>query len=108
MIPKVGRVAFAMACFIGLSDVHECLGRLQMAACHLGKLTAGCNSPYDWLMSLTMDFFCVICGGENDTNGCHLAGFSADVAFARHFVATRPPCQSVGVLLILATPVKTI
>ena len=44
----------------------------------------------------------MICGGENDTNGCHLAGFSEDVAFARHFVASHP----VGVLLILATPVK--
>ena len=50
----------------------------------------------------------MIGGGENDTSGCHLAGFSEDVAFARHFVATRPlptlpPC---GVLLVLATPVK--
>ena len=25
-----------------------------------------------------------------DTNGCHLAGFSEDVAFAHHFMATRP------------------
>ena len=24
-------------------------------------------------------------------SGCHLAVFSEDVAFARHFVATRPP-----------------
>ena len=45
----------------------------------------------------------MICGGENDINGCHLAGFSEDVAFARHFVASYPP---VGVLLILATPAK--
>ena len=44
----------------------------------------------------------MICGGENDTNGCHLAGFSEDVAFACHFVASHPA----GVLLILATPVK--
>ena len=33
----------------------------------------------------------VICGGANDTSGCHLAVFSEYVAFARHFVATRPP-----------------
>ena len=32
----------------------------------------------------------------------HLAGFSEDIAFARHFVASHP----VGVLLILATSVK--
>ena len=36
-------------------------------------------------------------------NGCHLAGFSEDVAFARHFVASHP----VGVLLIIARPVKS-
>ena len=50
----------------------------------------------------------MICGGENDTNGCHLAGFGEDVAFARHFVATHPPPPShpVGVLLVLATPVN--
>ena len=38
----------------------------------------------------------------------HLAGFSQDVAFARHFMATRPPPPShpIGVLLVLATPVK--
>ena len=49
-----------------------------------------------------------MCGGENDTNGCHLAGFSEDVAFARQFVDSHPPPPShpAGVLLILATPVK--
>ena len=52
---KVARAAFAVACFWGLSDVHECTGHLQMAAYPLGKLTAGCNSPHDWLMSLAMD-----------------------------------------------------
>ena len=36
----------------------------------------------------------MICGGENDTNGCHLAGFGEDVDFAHHFVATHPPCRS--------------
>ena len=50
----------------------------------------------------------MICGGENGTNGCHLAGFSEDVAFAHHFVATRlpPPSHPVGVLVVLAMPVK--
>ena len=42
----------------------------------------------------------MICGGENGPNGCHLAGFSEDGAFACLFVA------KVGVLLVLATPVK--
>ena len=45
---KVARAAFAVACFWGLSDVHECSGRLQMAAYPLDKQTAGCNSPQDW------------------------------------------------------------
>ena len=51
----------------------------------------------------------MICGGENGPNGCHLAGFSEDIAFARHFVATYapPPSHPVGVLpVLLATPVK--
>ena len=61
-----------------------------MAAYPLDKQTAGCNSPHNWLMSLAMDL-CVICGGENDTNGCHLADFSENVACARHFVASHPP-----------------
>ena len=29
----------------------------------------------------------MICGGANDTSGCHLAVFSEDLAVARHFVA---------------------
>ena len=104
---KDSRAAFAGAGFCGLSDIHECTGRLQMAAYPLGKQTAGCNSPHDWLMSLAMDLTaCVICGGENDTKGCQLAGFGEDVAFARHFVATHPLSHPVGVLLILAMPVK--
>ena len=42
-------------------------------------------------MSLAMALgACVTCGGENGTNGCHLAGFSEDVAFARHVVANPP------------------
>ena len=34
---------------------------------------------------------CVICKGKNDTNRCHLIGFSEDAAFVHHFVATCPP-----------------
>ena len=55
MMLKVALAAFAVACFWGLSDVHKCSGHLQMAAYPLGKQTAGCNSPHDWLMSLAMD-----------------------------------------------------
>ena len=64
-----------------------------MAPSSLGKQTADCESPHDWLMSLTMDLaaLCVICGGENGTDGSYLAVFSEDVAFAHHFVATCPP-----------------
>ena len=100
---KVAWAAFPVACFSGLSDIHECLGHLQMAAYPLGKWTAGCNSPHDWLMSLAMH----LAGGENDTNGCHLADFSEDVAFAHHFVAT-PLFHPTRVLLVLAMPVKSL
>ena len=52
---KVALAAFAVACLRGLSDIHECMGHLQMAAYPLGKQTADCNSPHDWLISLAMD-----------------------------------------------------
>ena len=70
---------------------------------------ASCNSPRDWLMSLAMDLaLCMICGGENGTNGCHLAGFSEVVTFASQFMSTHPPppFHLIGVLLVLAMPVK--
>ena len=71
---------------------------LQMAPYPLDKQTAICNSPHDRLMSLAMDLatFCY----ENSTNGCHLAVFSEDVAFAHHFVANCLSLSShpVGVL----------
>ena len=41
--------------------------------------------------------------GTNDTNGCHLAVFSKNVALT-HFVALHPS----GVLVVLATPVKNL
>ena len=54
-MPKVTWAAFAVACFSGLSDVHECSGDLQMATYLLDKQTAGCNPPHDWLACLAMD-----------------------------------------------------
>ena len=66
-----------------------------MAPSPVDKQPAGYKSPHDWLVSWAMDLatlcVCVICGGANDTSGCHLAVFSEDVAVARHFVASRPP-----------------
>ena len=44
-------------------------------------------------MSLAMDLaalICVICGGENGTNGYHLVVYIVDVAFAYHFMVTHP------------------
>ena len=52
---KVAWAAFAVVCFLGFSDFHECMGHLQMAAYSLGKQTAGCSSPHNQLMSLAMD-----------------------------------------------------
>ena len=58
----------------------------------LDKQTASYNSPYDLEMSLAMDVVAFqICGGENGTNGCHLAVYSEDVTFACPFMNTRPP-----------------
>ena len=107
---KVGRAAFAVACFWGLSDVHECPGHLQMAACPgLDEQTTGCNSPHYWLMSLAIDLT-TLCDMWRWKwhQWMHLAGFSEDITFAHHFVVTHPPPPSypVGVLLVFAIPVK--
>ena len=47
----------------------------------------------------------MICGGEIGTNVCHLAALNVGVASVHHFVSTRPP-HPIGVLVVLATPVK--
>ena len=49
-------------------------------------------------------------GGENGPNGCHLAGISEDGALpATSWLPTNPPLSHpVGVLLVLATPVKNL
>ena len=47
-------------------------------------------------MNLAMDIVatvCVICGGENGTNGCHLVVFSVDV-LAYYFITPLPPHRS--------------
>ena len=78
-----------------------------MASSPLDKHIASCNSSHDWLMSLDMDLAaCVICGGTNGTDGHHLAVYSVDVTFGCHFVATHLPSHPIGVLVVLATPVK--
>ena len=63
-----------------------------MAPSPVYKQPAGYKWPHDWLVSWAMDLATfMICGGANDTSGCHLADFSEDLAVACHFVATRPP-----------------
>ena len=63
-----------------------------MAPSSLGKRTADCKSPQNWLMGLAMDLAALCdCGGENGTNGSHFPVFSKDIAFAPHSVAPRPP-----------------
>ena len=65
-----------------------------MAPSSLGKQTADCESPHNWLISLALIYLlCVTCGGENGTNGSNLGVFSKDVAFAHHFVAPHPLCS---------------
>ena len=67
---KVIQSAFPVAFYLGLSDIHKCSGGFKMAPSPLNKQTASCNSPHDWLVSLTMDLaVCVICGGDNGISG---------------------------------------
>ena len=47
-----------------------------------------------------------MCGGENVTNGSYYPVFSKDIAFVHHFMAPCPP-HPLGVLVVLATPVKS-
>ena len=91
---KVALAAFAVACFWGLSDAHECSGRLQMVSRPLDKYTAGCNSPHDWLMSLAKDLaaLCDIWKWKwHKLIPFHVAVYNEDVAFAATSVATHPP-----------------
>ena len=60
LVLKISQAAFAVACFWGLSDLHECSGVLQMAPSPLDKQTADCDSPHNWLMSVAMDL-AVLC-----------------------------------------------
>ena len=89
---KFEQSTITQASFSSLSNIHECSGCLQMAPSSLDKQIANCDSPQDWLMSLTMDL-AALCDMWiwNGTNGCHLAVFSEDVAFACHFVVPRLP-----------------
>ena len=66
---------------------------------------------------------CVTCGGENATNGSHFPAVSEmasmevislvlfktkPLSATSSLPAHLPPSQSIGMLVILATPVKTI
>ena len=50
---------------------------------------------------------CVTCVGENNTSEHHLDVFSVDKAFIHHLMATHPS-HPIGMMVILATPVKAI
>ena len=51
---------FSVACFLSLSDAHECLGGLQMALVCLEKQSSGWKSLHNWFMRLAIDLatFC--------------------------------------------------
>ena len=98
---KVAKAAFAVAYFWGLSDIHECPGHLYMAPYPLDKQTTVYNSSYNWLMSLAKDlhncFVWYVKVKMAPMDAIWLC--NEDIAFARHFVATRPsptlpPCTS--------------
>ena len=50
---------------------------------------------HSWLWDCAWnELLCVTCRGEYDINGSHLAVFSEDAAFARHFKAPCPPYRN--------------
>ena len=59
--------------------------------------TAGCNSPHNWLMSLAMDL----------TALCDMWRWKWHQWMPSWLPTQPPPSHPVGVLLVLATPVKT-
>ena len=62
LVLKVSQVAFAVGCFWGLSNIHECSGVLFMFLSLLDKPKTICKSPYayDWMIGLAMDL-AVLC-----------------------------------------------
>ena len=109
LVLNIAQADFVVACFCGFSDIHKYSGGLQMAPSPLDKQTTSSN----FMIRLADEFghgfscFVLICGGENGTNGSHLAVFIVNLVCASHFVATHPP-PPIGVLVILTTPAKTI
>ena len=89
---KVEQSAFTQTFFFYLYGVHKCLGGLQMVLSSLGKQTANCQSPHDWLMSLDMDL-AALCDMWRWKwhQWKSFPYFSEYVDFACHFVATRQP-----------------
>ena len=55
LLLKVEQSAFTQAFVSTQSGIHQCSGSLKMAPSSLGKQTASCESPHNWLMSLAMD-----------------------------------------------------
>ena len=77
----------------------------------LYKLTAGCNSPDNWLMSLAMDSATWCDMWRRKWHQLHhMAVFTIDVECACHFVATCLPSSShpIQVLVVSALPVKNL
>ena len=109
-MPRVTQAAFAVACFSGLLDVHECSGGLQMAAYPFDKQTAGCNSPHGWLVCLAMDL-AALCDMWQvkiiPMDVIWLVLVKTEPLPATLWLSTHPsPSHPVGVLLLLATLVK--
>ena len=113
---KVVQAAFGVACFSGLSEIHECsghlqMGHLQMAPSPLDKQTAGSDSSHNWFMSLAMDLS-ALCDMKR-WKWHQLIPF--DHYQSRRslypplcgYPPTSHPFHPIGVLVVLATPVKT-
>ena len=102
---KAVQAAFAVACYWGFSDIHECSDVLQMAPSPFDKQTASCDPPHDWLISLAMDL-AALCDKwrwkwhQWMPFSCFQSRRSLCLQICGY------PPTLIGVLLVLAMPVK--
>ena len=85
LVLKVSQVAFAVACFWGLSNSYQLVfGWTLNGSISRDKHAASCKLSHNWLVSLAIVLAALWV--KIGTSSHHLALFSVDLDFACHFV----------------------
>ena len=93
---KVKQSTFTQASFPSLSDIHRCSGGLKMALSSIDKQSESVMMIISQLFEFGHGYtyiylLCMIFGGENNANGCHLAVFSVDICSFSPLLCGSPP-----------------